>query len=175
MLLNIRDLSEEGVTLDFALQPEELEFAAEPSNPAAIELVSPVKVHLHAAKYGSNISLSGDLACQLSVVCSRCLKVYCQDLDVRVKRMFFPSPGKGPAGQGELEDMEVSFYQKEEIAVGPVIEEELILALPFRPLCSEGCQGLCSGCGADLNSEPCRCSEKSGSLGLRFKDRLAGG
>ncbi len=177
MVLNIRELSEEGVTLDFALPPEELEFTAKTAHPADIELASPVQVHLSAAKYGRNVSLSGDVACQLSLVCSRCLKVYRQELGFALKRTFFPCPAQEQTGEKELElkDMEVSFYRGEEIAMDSVIKEELILALPFRPLCNEGCRGLCSGCGVNLNSEPCRCPLDQSSLGLRFKDRLLGG
>jgi uncharacterized protein len=33
-----------------------------------------------------------------------------------------------------------------------------MLALPTRPLCDENCRGLCGGCGANLNREPCACS-----------------
>jgi uncharacterized protein len=38
-----------------------------------------------------------------------------------------------------------------------LIEEQVLLALPTRPLCREDCRGLCSGCGVNLNSEECAC------------------
>ena len=53
--------------------------------------------------------------------------------------------------------MGLSFYSEEEINLSPYIREQVLLALPMRPLCDDDCRGLCAGCGADLNYEPCRC------------------
>ena len=36
----------------------------------------------------------------------------------------------------------------------------LLLNIPMRFLCREDCAGLCSGCGANLNNEKCKCTEK---------------
>jgi len=32
----------------------------------------------------------------------------------------------------------------------------------MRILCREDCKGLCPGCGANLNIEPCRCEKEHG-------------
>ena len=37
------------------------------------------------------------------------------------------------------------------------IRQEVLLNLPPRVLCKEDCKGICPKCGADLNSEPCKC------------------
>jgi len=39
-----------------------------------------------------------------------------------------------------------------------LIREQVLLALPTRPLCDEDCRGLCPSCGADLNEGDCRCA-----------------
>ncbi len=49
-------------------------------------------------------------------------------------------------------------YDGEEVDVSPLIREQLLLALPTRPLCQEGCRGLCPQCGANLNLNSCDCS-----------------
>jgi len=36
------------------------------------------------------------------------------------------------------------------------------LSIPMKLLCREDCQGICPGCGANLNQEACRCGEKPG-------------
>jgi uncharacterized protein len=41
--------------------------------------------------------------------------------------------------------------------------ESFFLALPVRSLCSEDCKGLCHKCGADLNTETCRCKDEEPS------------
>jgi len=33
--------------------------------------------------------------------------------------------------------------------------DAVLLAVPLRPLCREGCLGLCAACGADLNTGAC--------------------
>ncbi len=37
------------------------------------------------------------------------------------------------------------------------IREEILLSFPAKILCSDSCKGLCARCGADLNTERCRC------------------
>ncbi len=43
------------------------------------------------------------------------------------------------------------------IDLTPDIREDIILSFPSNWLCRDDCRGLCAGCGADLNHEPCRC------------------
>ncbi|MFQ5532861.1 MAG: DUF177 domain-containing protein [Candidatus Methylomirabilales bacterium] len=33
-----------------------------------------------------------------------------------------------------------------------------MLVLPVQPLCRDGCRGLCTRCGVNLNVSTCRCS-----------------
>ena len=56
------------------------------------------------------------------------------------------------------EDLGLSYYSTEEIDLTPLIQEQVMLALPTRPLCHENCRGLCPSCGVDLNKETCACS-----------------
>ena len=46
------------------------------------------------------------------------------------------------------------------IDLSDVFGEELLLELPAKYLCSEGCKGLCVKCGANLNKKPCGCTTK---------------
>jgi uncharacterized protein len=38
-----------------------------------------------------------------------------------------------------------------------MVREQIVLALPGYPVCGEGCKGLCSVCGANLNERDCGC------------------
>ncbi len=40
--------------------------------------------------------------------------------------------------------------------------EEFMLSLPMRPLCQEGCKGLCPSCGINLNENSCACTQDEG-------------
>jgi uncharacterized protein len=37
------------------------------------------------------------------------------------------------------------------------VRQQLVLAEPMKPLCRDGCAGLCPTCGADRNAGPCTC------------------
>lgn len=50
--------------------------------------------------------------------------------------------------------------QTEAVELDEDIRQEVLLNLPPRVLCKEDCKGICPGCGADLNTEQCRCDNK---------------
>jgi uncharacterized protein len=44
--------------------------------------------------------------------------------------------------------------QDDLVDLEPVIRDALVLELPFQPLCSDDCPGLCPECGASLKEDP---------------------
>lgn len=49
-------------------------------------------------------------------------------------------------------------YTGDRLELAPMLREQLILATPMYPLCTEECRGLCPRCGKDLNDGPCQCA-----------------
>ena len=49
---------------------------------------------------------------------------------------------------------------------GP-IRDNILLDVPLIRLCNEGCKGICSECGNDLNTNQCEC-QKEGEVDSRF-------
>jgi DUF177 domain-containing protein len=107
---------------------------------------------------GLDVFFRGALHGQVLGSCSRCLEEYTFGLDHPFAFVLVPRVAAG-AESAELsdDDMALSYYQGEEIDLTPLVHEQTILALPTRPLCTEECRGLCSRCGANLNSGPCGC------------------
>lgn len=56
------------------------------------------------------------------------------------------------------EELDLYSYEGESIDLEPLLREQLILAVPFAPLCREECKGLCPQCGIDRNQERCTCT-----------------
>lgn len=52
---------------------------------------------------------------------------------------------------------EVYEYSVESIDIEDLVRQALVLAVPAKILCSDGCKGLCPRCGANLNAGPCKC------------------
>lgn len=49
-----------------------------------------------------------------------------------------------------------------QLNIGAVLWEEFAVTLPVKPLCSDGCKGICSKCGKDLNAGDCDCDQDEG-------------
>ena len=43
------------------------------------------------------------------------------------------------------------------IDISEDVRQTILLAVPLKLLCRDDCRGLCAGCGANLNTEACRC------------------
>ncbi|MFH1503780.1 MAG: DUF177 domain-containing protein [Candidatus Omnitrophota bacterium] len=46
---------------------------------------------------------------------------------------------------------------KDYLHIDSDIREEILLDFPMKVLCCSDCKGICAGCGANLNSESCKC------------------
>lgn len=110
---------------------------------------------------GQEIFFKGSFAGILEGSCSRCLRSYSFPFNREFDFVLSPDPSKSGRKSEELrrEDLGLSYYSTEEINLAPLIKEQVILALPTRPLCHEDCRGLCGSCGVDLNKATCSCSK----------------
>lgn len=64
--------------------------------------------------------------------------------------------------------------------VNELVRQQLLLALPTRPLCRPQCRGLCPKCGTNLNQGDCGCRREAperplGRLGEVWAGRHAAG
>lgn len=60
----------------------------------------------------------------------------------------------------EADELAVSFYQEDRIDLTQMILEQIVLALPMKPLCRVDCRGLCPECGANRNTASCACTQE---------------
>jgi uncharacterized protein len=44
--------------------------------------------------------------------------------------------------------------------IGDILHEQVLLALPMKPLCKVDCKGLCPTCGTNLNVKSCDCPKE---------------
>jgi uncharacterized protein len=130
----------------------------------------PFQFEVEAYSLGEDIILTGSLAGEAWMECSRCLRRYRHGLAERFRMVLEPARNRQPAdpegaralardGMCLDEDLEIGWYQGHEIVLGAFFSELISLALPMQPLCSEGCKGLCPRCGADRNGADCGCEE----------------
>lgn len=112
--------------------------------------------------------LRARLGTDLRLECVRCLGPVALPVDEELDLVYLPRAAESAALAGgeralEASDMNVSFYDEDRLELSHTVWEQLHLALPVKPLCSSGCLGLCSSCGADRNRLPrCGCDENTG-------------
>jgi uncharacterized protein len=118
------------------------------------------------SRHGQEILVRGHIEGKLGLSCSRCLEPFESPLAGDFDLLLAPGPGGVGAADEELsaQDLDTDFYVGDHVDLESIIREQIILLLPFKPLCSEICQGFCPHCGANLNRETCNCqAEKSTS------------
>ena len=64
------------------------------------------------------------------------------------------------------QDLVSATYSGDEIDLTHELEEQVAMEIPLKPLCGEGCKGLCPVCGTDLNQAACSCQREQ--INLKF-------
>jgi len=117
------------------------------------------------------LSYSGELEC------GRCLVAYPFEQRQPVRLRFRPRPAAPaeakPFRTGHIprpsdeevelsgEELDVVFFDEPVLPFEEVVREQVLIALPMKPLCREDCRGLCPTCGMDWNVGTCACAEKA--------------
>jgi len=126
----------------------------------AYRVVEPVKLACDVFKDQRRFRLVGRVSTALELTCSRCLEAFRLSLDAPFDLIY--TPAQDNVGEGEIEieddDLSTAFYRDETIDLGGLMREQFLLALPMKPLCGDGCRGLCPHCGTNLNLAACGCS-----------------
>jgi uncharacterized protein len=152
--LQYSDIPEEGVRLRIRGEDAPWEGLAE------LSVETAPSGHLFLQKRGRNVLVEGEVRAALWFECSRCLERFLHVAELFVQQVLRPK-GKERVEAKEMElhgeDLEFGSYDEENIPLASVVEEHLLLSLPMRPLCREGCKGLCPQCGANRNHEGCKC------------------
>ncbi|HIE38500.1 MAG TPA: DUF177 domain-containing protein [Anaerolineales bacterium] len=99
------------------------------------------------------ILVEGRIEAQVEVECIRCLAHFPYSTLLEVEEVV------GLAGRSRAG---ITYRLTEEGWFDPssLLREQAWVALPMKPLCRPGCQGICPECGANLNLESCRCGEE---------------
>lgn len=167
----IADISAEGLSLSGTLTGEELGLTD-----ADIAIQGTVAVRFNLRAIERTIYITGAVEGTAVRQCVRCLKHFNDQLAVSLHVVYEREP-KGTAGHNrvdarnkrttttpdgeEARNDDLYYFTGDHLELAPMLREQLILAEPMHPLCSQECRGLCARCGQDLNEGPCRCNEEA--------------
>ncbi len=164
MLLRMDDIREEGLALTLDEAVEKLPQLIQISGAGECVFTAPLHVSLRAMRVGEMVEVEGSVATVVRLVCSRCLQEFETPLESRFALTFAREVPRVTEEEGdeevelEAEDLGLVIFSGDEIDLSDSIQEQVIMALPMRPLCREECRGLCPQCGADLNQATCGCA-----------------
>jgi uncharacterized protein len=110
------------------------------------------------------VSIKGLVAGRVHVFCDRCLEPF----DVEIRQPFdmylIPAAHVAAGREEEIktEGLDENYYRDPRLSLVDIVNEQIILNLPVKILCQPDCQGLCPGCGGNLNRGDCHCQVKEG-------------
>jgi uncharacterized protein len=161
MRIDINEIAEGGVAVEFANGAGDFPVLKTLELEGVCRFVAPLATRLRAERFEDMFHVAGRVATQVRLSCSRCLKRFDRPLTATLdltfrRRMASTDAERSGSECGEAQSEEMTFTG-EELDFTAVVEEHIVLALPFKPLCRQDCRGLCAHCGADLNRRDCSC------------------
>jgi len=122
-------------------------------------LVGGVKGKGHLRRKPAGIDVKGYIDAAVNMKCGRCLEDFWIHVRADLDLSFIAVNYAPREDDVELSgaDLNVGFLTGDELDLVEVVEEQLWLMLPMKPLCDEACRGLCSVCGENLNRGECGC------------------
>jgi uncharacterized protein len=164
MRIRTDQLAEGELNLRFEKRPETFPVLAEMAASGACNFPELIEAALRARQIGDIVEVEGHISTRVRLSCGRCLQSFEMPLESQFDLTYSQieqAPGQGSTSDEEIEltahDMGMIQYQGDEINIEKEIQEQVVLALPLKVLCSPDCKGLCPGCGADLNTASCDC------------------
>lgn len=139
MKIKIDEIPATGLHKEEKYDPKDLDIEIqEASFSLPIRFSTPIDVSADIYLAGDELLINVLARYTLRIICSRCLEEF--DLPFEKKCLF----------NYNTQNLEV-------IDITDNIREEIILDYPLKPLCKQDCQGICPGCGVNLNFEKCEC------------------
>lgn len=166
----IVDITAEGLSLSADLTGDDLGLAD-----VDVAIRGTVAVGLDLRAIERTIYVTGVVEGTAIRQCVRCLKEFDDPLAFSLRVVYereakaTASPSKRdetrkkkattlPEVEEEQPDDDRYYFTGDHLDLAPMLREQVILASPMHPLCSDVCLGLCAHCGKDLNEGPCRCA-----------------
>ena len=152
MRIDIKELEVGPLALDLEVGEADLDFDS-----SEILVLGKIRVTLTADRQLREIRIRGQFQVNVELPCSRCLEPVRFPVVAQFDQFY---ESEHPL-EGEIElqekDTEISFFSGDFIEVSDIVREQILLALPVKPICEEACKGLCPHCGKNRNQEACSC------------------
>ena len=167
MIIRVNDINDSLRRLSATEQVSDYPTLVAVQHDGLCEFLSPLALEFTALREYDHIRVEGKVTVEVALNCARCLTPYQIELVSRFTIFYSKALGNMPRDEEvELAEEELvsATYDGDEIDLTPEVAEHVIMELPIKPLCQEGCRGLCTSCGIDLNAGNCNCEMQKGSF-----------
>jgi uncharacterized protein len=171
MRVNIDEIKEGGLRRTWDVPREQLDEMLA-GDRAGYRARGAARVDVVLEKLERRVRIEAQAKADVTAACGRCLTPVSVEVPVEFEVTLVPADeyrdeaapedgDKGPVGGSFApEDAEEETYTGKVIDLDPIVREQILLAVPGYPVCDEGCKGLCSVCGANLNERDCGCDRR---------------
>jgi uncharacterized protein len=165
MQINLKELAQRGHTVDW-----NADVALNSAFEGRSDILhhGPVHVDLHAKYVAGAIEVRGTVTVDLELSCSRCLSHVKQTLALPFRELFTQKPVLDEDGNPDELPDDIHLVAEDKVELEPYVLENVVMGIPYKPLCDEACKGLCPNCGENRNLKDCGCSQE------KIDPRLAG-
>lgn len=148
VVVNLHHLEEGPIQLQGEASPTELELAD--ISDELVQWNEPLHYDVEVEKQNRNLYVHGKLSQLLNCQCKRCLKEFTHNLVLNPYHAYI-----------ELEGEDAAPVINDFVDLTPYFREDMLLAFPQHPLCSEDCKGIANVTDSNPTS-----SEKSRSQNI---------
>lgn len=146
MVIDFRKIARSGKTEEdffFEYLPEE-ELLLLPD----AKIVTPVKITGTATLTGKHSAyIDAEICFSVEAECTRCLTPTVKEFIAEITE------------EVDAEDEDSYPVKNDTVDLTKMINDKIIMTVPFNFLCKEDCKGLCLNCGANLNDGKCQCEK----------------
>lgn len=153
MKINIKSLSEGAQFFEFRMDVGESGFESEDLDVKVIDVKSTV------SRNERNVYVCSRVSAEVGFVCDSCLTEFVDTLEDQFS--IYYTPDEESAASDDERVIQSLKHGAVEIDLSAGVRESILLSIPMKVVCSPGCKGLCSHCGANLNDGPCPCGQKT--------------
>lgn len=158
----IEKLKSRPLQIEFDESIEVFPQLQEPDGQVDATFLGRVSGRLTATLASGVIEVDGMVSTRVQQPCSRCLLPVESAVALQVALTYVPSDAGAERSaeiEKELSTEELGLIRcpVDVLDLHPELAQEILMALPQQPLCSQGCAGLCPVCGQNRNQGDCQC------------------
>lgn len=158
MLIDLRKMDDSTIEFDIVVEPSEVDLGVRYS-----KLGKPTGFSGKLRKEDWLIRVFGSFDAEIERRCDRCYKSTELSVAAEIDAAYIVYSSLNEKRETELEILGLDYLilEHRELDLKKVFAEQLLLAMPDKFVCKQGCSSICPECGQLKDSGKCECANES--------------